>query len=45
MSDFLGTDSNSNIEVIDSNGNNLMRDGKKPVDKKDMIKNVAIAFL
>ena len=45
MSDFLGTDSNSNIEVVDSSGNDIMRDGKKPVDKKDMIKNVAIAFL
>ena len=43
MSDFLGTD--SGIEVIDNGGNSLMSDGKKPVDKKDMVKNVAIAFL
>ncbi len=47
MSEFLGTDSNSstNIDVVDKDGNSLMNDGKKPVDKKDMIKNVAIAFL
>ena len=41
MSDLFETE----IEVVGRNGNNLMKDGKKPVDKKDMIKNVAIAFL
>ena len=45
MSEFLGTETNAGVEVIDSNGNGLLSNGKKPVDKKDMIKNVAIAFL
>ena len=41
MSDLLGTE----IDVIDGKGNSLMNDGKKPIDKKDMVKNIAIAFL
>ena len=32
MSDLFETE----IEVVGSNGNNLMKDGKKPVDKKDI---------
>ncbi len=40
MSEFQG----SEIEVVDDK-NNVISGGKKPLDKKDMIKNVAIAFL
>lgn len=41
MSEFSG----SEIEVLDEQNNLISGGGKKPLDKKDMIKNVAIAFL
>ena len=41
MSEFSGAE----IEVIDSQNNLVGDGGKKPINKKDMIKNVAIAFL
>ncbi|MBQ9589969.1 MAG: HlyD family efflux transporter periplasmic adaptor subunit [Butyrivibrio sp.] len=40
MSEVLET------QIIDSNGHEILPgDGKKPINKKDMVKNVAIAFL